>query len=70
MNTGEKKLSKSNFRNQIFNGQLSTKFAFKEYDLLRTTISYWLRNCSNLAQQNIGRSKNKEIKNYKSSLKN
>jgi hypothetical protein len=70
MNTGEKKLSKSNFRNQIFNGQLSTNFASKEYDLPRTTISYWLRNYSNLAQQNIGISKNRAIKNLKNVLKN
>ncbi|MFT5253476.1 MAG: transposase [Flavobacteriales bacterium] len=29
---------------QIQNGQISTNFASKKYDVPRTTISYWLKN--------------------------
>ena len=47
---------------QILNGQLSTNFASKKYDVPRTTITYWLRKYSTLVQQNMGMSKNDEIK--------
>lgn len=47
---------------QIQNGQISTNFASKKYDVPRTTISYWIRKYSNLVQQNKGMSKNNEIK--------
>lgn len=50
---------------QILNGQISTKFASKNYDVPRTTISYWLRKYSTLVQQNTGMSKNDEIKKLK-----
>jgi transposase len=47
---------------QILNGQLSTNFASKKYDVPRTTITYWLRKYSTLVQQNTGMSKDKQIK--------
>ena len=47
---------------QIQNGQISTNFASKKYDVPRTTISYWIRKYSTLVQQNSGMSKNDEIK--------
>jgi len=47
---------------QILNGQVSTNFASKKYDVPRTTITYWLRKYSTLVQQNYGMSKNDEIK--------
>jgi len=50
---------------QILNGQLSTNFASKKYDVPRTTITYWLRKYSTLVQQNTGMSKNDEIKKLK-----
>ena len=50
---------------QIQNGQISTNFASKKYNVPRTTISYWLRKYSTLAQQNNGMCKNKEIKKLK-----
>jgi len=50
---------------QILNGQISTNFASKKYDVPRTTISYWLRKYSTLVQQNNGMSKQDEIKKLK-----
>lgn len=50
---------------QIQNGQISTNFASKKYDVPRTTISYWIRKYSTLVQQNTGMSKNDEIKKLK-----
>ena len=50
---------------QIQNGQISTNFASKKYDVPRTTISYWIRKYSTLAQQNKGMSKLDEIKKLK-----
>ena len=50
---------------QILNGQLSTNFASKKYDVPRTTINYWLRKYSTLVQQNNGMSKLDEIKKLK-----
>jgi len=50
---------------QILNGQLSTNFASKKYDVPRTTINYWLRKYSTLVQQNTGMSKQDEIKKLK-----
>ena len=50
---------------QILNGQLSTNFASKKYDVPRTTITYWLRKYSTLVQQNTGMGKNDEIKKLK-----
>lgn len=50
---------------QILNGQVSTNFASKKYDVPRTTITYWLRNYSTLVQQNTGMSKQDEIKKLK-----
>ena len=47
---------------QIQNGQISTNFASKKYEVPRTTISYWIRKHSTLVQQNTGMSKNDEIK--------
>lgn len=53
---------------QILNGQLSTNFASKKYDIPRTTITYWLRKYSSLVQQNTGMSKNDEIKKLKEKI--
>jgi transposase-like protein len=53
---------------QILNGQVSTNFASKKYDVPRTTITYWLRKYSTLVQQNNGMSKDKEIKNLKEKI--
>jgi len=50
---------------QILNGQTSTNFASKKYDVPRTTITYWLRKYSTLVQQKTGMSKNDEIKKLK-----
>jgi len=50
---------------QILNGQISTNFASKKYDVPRTTIIYWLRKYSTLVQQNTGMSKLDEIKKLK-----
>ena len=50
---------------QILNGQISTNFASKKYDVPRTTITYWLRKYSTLVQQNTGMSKQDEIKKLK-----
>ena len=50
---------------QILNGQVSTRFASKKYDVPRTTINYWLRKYSTLVQQNTGMSKLDEIKKLK-----
>ncbi|MCD8435982.1 DNA-binding protein [Tenacibaculum dicentrarchi] len=50
---------------QIQNGQISTNFAAKKYDVPRTTIAYWIRKYSTLAQQNNGMSKLDEIKKLK-----
>ena len=53
---------------QILNGQISRNCASKKYDVPRTTISYWLRKYSTLAQQNMGMSKNDEIKKLKEKI--
>lgn len=50
---------------QIQNGQISTNFASKKYNVPRTTISYWIKKYSTLAQQNKGMSKLNEIKKLK-----
>ena len=47
---------------QITNGQISRNFAAKKYDVPRTTIAYWIKKYSTLAQQNTGMSNLKEIK--------
>ena len=53
---------------QILNGQISNNQASKKYDIPRTTISYWLRKYSTLVQQNMGMSKNNEIKKLKEKI--
>ena len=53
---------------QILNGQISNNQASKKYDISRTTISYWLRKYSTLVQQNMGMSKNDEIKKLKEKI--
>jgi transposase len=50
---------------QITNGQISTNFASKKYDISRTTITYWIKKYSALVQQNTGMSKRNEIKKLK-----
>ena len=53
---------------QILNGQISTNFASKKYDVPRTTIGYWIKKYSTLVQQNNGMSKNDEIKKLKEKI--
>ncbi|WP_271407367.1 helix-turn-helix domain-containing protein [Tenacibaculum soleae] len=50
---------------QILNGQISTNFASKKYNVPRTTIAYWIKKYSTLVQQNNGMSKLDEIKKLK-----
>ncbi len=50
---------------QIQNGQLSTNYASKKYNVPRTTITYWIKKHSTLVQQNTGMSKIDEIKKLK-----
>jgi transposase len=50
---------------QIQNGQIPTSFASKKQDLPRTTVSYWIRKHSTLAQQNRGMNKLDEINKLK-----
>ena len=53
---------------QIQNGQISTNFASKKYEIPRTTIGYWIKKYSTLVQQNTGMSKNDEIKKLKEKI--
>ena len=53
---------------QILKGQISRSNASKKYEVSRTTISYWIRIYSTLAQQNMGMSKNDEIKKLKEKI--
>tara|TARA_B100000780_G_scaffold275556_1_gene242370 strand:+ start:653 stop:919 length:267 start_codon:yes stop_codon:yes gene_type:complete len=53
---------------QILNGQLSTNFTSKKYDVPRTTITYWIKKYSTLVQQNSGMSKNDEIKRLREKI--
>lgn len=53
---------------QIANGQISLRNASEKYDVPRTTISYWIRIYSTLAQQKKGMSKNEEIKRLKEKI--
>ena len=55
--------------NRIVNGQISINQTSKKQDVPRTTISYWLRKHSALVQQNMGMSKNDEIKKPKEKIK-
>jgi transposase len=57
------------FVDQILNGQLSTNFASKKYDVPRTTITYWLKKYSTIVQQNLGMNKQDEIKKLKERIK-
>ncbi|APZ47709.1 DNA-binding protein [Polaribacter reichenbachii] len=50
---------------QIQNGQISSNFASKKYNVPRTTIAYWIKKYSTLVQQNTGMSKLDEIKKLK-----
>jgi len=50
---------------QIQNGQISTNYASKKYDVPRTTIGYWIKKYSTLVQQKTGMSKLDEIKKLK-----
>jgi transposase-like protein len=55
---------------QIQNGQISTNFASKKYEVPRTTIFYWIKKHSTLVQQNTGMNKLDEIKKSKNVSKN
>ena len=50
---------------QITNGQVSVNYASKKYNISRSSINYWLKKYSTLAQQKRGMSKENEIKKLK-----
>ena len=50
---------------QIKNGQISTNYASKKYDIPRTTIGYCIKKYSTLVQRNTGMIKLDEIKKLK-----
>jgi transposase len=54
---------------QIQNGQISTNYASKKYDIPRTTIGYWIKKHNTLVQKNSGISKLDEIKKRKERIK-
>ena len=53
---------------QINNGQISTNFASKKYDISRSTIDYWRKKLSNYTSKSKAMSKELEIKKLKEKL--
>ncbi len=47
---------------QINNGQISTNYASKKYEISRSSIAYWLKKLSNFENKTKAMSKNDEIK--------
>ena len=45
---------------QIQNGQISTNFAAKKYNVPRSSIDYWIKKYSTLEQKKLGMSKRKK----------
>ena len=54
---------------QINNGQISLNFASKKYNISRATINYWMKKLTNYSTEKKGVSKNEEIRNLKSRIK-
>ena len=54
---------------QITNGQISVNYASKKYNISRSSINYWIKKYSTLAQQKKGMSKENEIKKLTKRLK-
>lgn len=54
--------------NQINNGQISTNFASKKYDISRSTIDYWRKKLSNYTSKNKAMSLQDENKKLKEKL--
>ena len=54
--------------NQINNGQISTNFASKKYDIFRSTIDYWRKKLSNYTSKNNAMSLQDENKKLKEKL--
>jgi transposase-like protein len=50
---------------QINNGQISTNFASKKYNISRATIHYWMKKLSNYSNQKTFISKDDQIKKLK-----
>ena len=50
---------------QINNGQISANFASKKYKISRATIHYWMKKLSNYENQQMGISKDDQIKKLK-----
>lgn len=50
---------------QIHNGQISTNYAAKKYNVSRSSIQYWIKKYSTLDQKKLGMSKKDEIKKLK-----
>ncbi|SKB64329.1 helix-turn-helix, Psq domain [Soonwooa buanensis] len=53
---------------QINNGQISTNFASKKYDISRSTMDYWRKKLSNYTSKSKAMSKELEIKKLKEKL--
>jgi transposase-like protein len=47
---------------EINNGQISSNYASKKYNISRSTIAYWLKKLSNFESKNKNMSKDAEIK--------
>ena len=54
--------------NQINNGQISTNFASKKYNISRSTIDYWRKKLSNYTSKNKAMSLQDENKKLKEKL--
>ena len=50
---------------KILNGQISVNYAAKKYAISRSSITYWIKKYSTLAQQKTGMSKQDQIKKLK-----
>lgn len=53
---------------QIQNGQISTNFAAKKYNVPRSSIDYWIKKYSTLEQKKRAMSKQDEIKKLKEKI--
>ena len=53
---------------QIQNGQISTNFAAKKYNVPRSSIDYWIKKYSTLEQKKKAMSKQDEIKKLKEKI--
>ena len=53
---------------QITNGQISVNYASKKYNISRSSLMYWIKKYSNLAQNINHMSKNQEIQKLKDKI--